>query len=456
MNARSLRRLAGDHASLHTSPLPPNYLLDPSQSEDDSSDLTVLDILLAGPTSTPYESGVFKLHLSIPDTYPNDPPKAFFRTKIFHPNVDDATGAVCLETLKRDWDPKLTLRDILITINCLLLQPNPSSALNAEAGMLLEQGDDGWTAFERRAKFMTKLHAGIPRDWKEAVAEAQSRGEEKVEVVGAPKPEAQRQDSGVDFTDRRRGRRRRTEKATPVLQRMDQKDPGEPSKLMTSTEKRPFVVQAEADDVFRLRIPPPPETPQATDDDEMDYDQENGCTTPPSRIGAPVFQSPVRQGPAVPLGELSISDDSFEAEYPPSPKKSPQKQRVRQDTQQENNINPERAEFNRPATRNALFTPQGQTDSDLSLFTIRRAAHTPQLRRSPRRQQHHDELESSFIGKVASGGVTKKQAPSSGKSAEERRKERLEAKMWKLCGEDVDAWNRGDFGGFHGLGLSRW
>ena len=403
---------------------------------------------------------MFKLHLSIPETYPNDPPKAFFRTKIFHPNVDDATGAVCLETLKRDWDPKLTLGDILITINCLLLQPNPSSALNAEAGMLLEQGDDGWTAFERRAKFMTKLHAGIPKDWKQAVMEAQSRGEEKPAIAEVPKPEAQRQDSGVDFTDRRRGRLRRTEKATPMLQRMDQKDHGEPSKLMTPTEKRPFVVQAEADDVFGLRIPPPPETPQATDDDdEMDYDQENGCTTPPSRISAPVFQSPMRKGPTVPLGELSISDDSFEAEYPPSPKKSPQKQRVTHHTQQENNVNAERAEAGRPAARNNLFTPLGQTDeSDLSLFTIRKAAHTPQLRRSPRRQQqqHHDELESSFIGRVASGGVTKKQAPSSGKSTEEKRKERLEAKMWKLCSEDVDAWNRGDFGGFQGISLSRW
>jgi len=452
-----LRRLAGDHASLHTSPLPPNYLLDPSQSEDDSSDLTVLDILLAGPTSTPYESGVFKLHLTIPETYPNDPPKAFFRTKIFHPNVDDATGAVCLETLKRDWDPKLTLRDILITINCLLLQPNPSSALNAEAGMLLEQGDDGWAAFERRAKFMTKLHAGVPKEWKEAVVEAQRRGEEISPAAEVAKPEAQRQDSGVDFTDRRRGRRRRTDKATPVLQRVDQKERGEPSKMMTPTDKRPFVVQGEADDVFGLRIPPPPETPQATDDDDMDFDQENGCTTPPSRIGAPVFQSPIRQSAAVPLGELSISDESFEAEFPPSPKKSPQKQRITEPDHQENKNNTKRAECGHPTDRNNLFTPQAQTDdSDLSLFTIRKAARTPQLRRSPRRQQHHDQLESSFIGKSVEGGVTKKQAPSVGRSVEEKRKERLEAQMWKLCGEDVDAWNRGDFGGFQSINLSRW
>ena len=77
-------------------------------------DLTQLNILLTGPQGTPYAAGVWKLHLRIPPDYPKNAPKASFRTKMWHPNVEESTGSVCVETLKRDWQPKLTLRDILM------------------------------------------------------------------------------------------------------------------------------------------------------------------------------------------------------------------------------------------------------------------------------------------------------------------------------------------------------
>lgn len=50
----------------------------------------------------------------MPGDYPKSPPKATFRTRIWHPNVEETTGAVCVDTLKRDWKPELTLRDVLI------------------------------------------------------------------------------------------------------------------------------------------------------------------------------------------------------------------------------------------------------------------------------------------------------------------------------------------------------
>jgi ubiquitin-conjugating enzyme E2 S len=50
----------------------------------------------------------------MPMDYPKNPPKGTFKTRMWHPNVEESTGAVCLETLKRDWDPKLTLKDILL------------------------------------------------------------------------------------------------------------------------------------------------------------------------------------------------------------------------------------------------------------------------------------------------------------------------------------------------------
>ncbi|KEF55956.1 ubiquitin-conjugating enzyme E2 S [Exophiala aquamarina CBS 119918] len=119
----------------------------------------------------------------MPADYPKNPPKATFRTRIYHPNVEESTGAVCLETLKRDWDPKLTLKDILITISCLLIQPNPDSALNATAGALIQED---YEAFSTQAKLMTRIHAPIPLALVNAVQDAKKRGEEPPSVQERP------------------------------------------------------------------------------------------------------------------------------------------------------------------------------------------------------------------------------------------------------------------------------
>ena len=70
--------------------------------------------MLVGPEGTPYAAGIWKLHLKMPYDYPKSPPKASFKTKIWHPNVEEGSGSVCVDTLKRDWESKLTLRDVLI------------------------------------------------------------------------------------------------------------------------------------------------------------------------------------------------------------------------------------------------------------------------------------------------------------------------------------------------------
>ncbi|KAJ5301771.1 Ubiquitin-conjugating enzyme E2 [Penicillium antarcticum] len=170
----NLRRLAADHAALHND-LPPYYL---KPSEDD--DLSQLDILLTGPPGTPFSEGLWKLHLKMPADYPKSPPKATFRTRIWHPNMEELTGAVCVDTLKRDWQPNLTLRDVLMTISCLLIYPNPDSALNSSAGALLQEN---YAAFAHQAKLMTSIHAPIPLDLKDAVNDAKLRGEDAGTVI---------------------------------------------------------------------------------------------------------------------------------------------------------------------------------------------------------------------------------------------------------------------------------
>lgn len=121
----------------------------------DEKDMTSIEAVIDGPADTPYYGGKFRVRLTIGQDFPQGPPKGFFLTKIFHPNVG-ARGEICVNTLKRDWKSDLGLKHVLLTIKCLLIVPNPESALNEEAGkLLLERYDDYCT----RAKIYTEIHA---------------------------------------------------------------------------------------------------------------------------------------------------------------------------------------------------------------------------------------------------------------------------------------------------------
>uniref|UniRef100_A0A0X3NGN8 E2 ubiquitin-conjugating enzyme n=1 Tax=Schistocephalus solidus TaxID=70667 RepID=A0A0X3NGN8_SCHSO len=124
--------------------------------ELNEQDLTDLKASIIGPRDTPFENGLFIIRLILPTNYPTEPPKGFFLTKIFHPNVNPRTGEICIDTLKKEWNPVLGLRHILLSIRCLLIVPNPESALNEEAGRLLLEDYDEYT---RQARIFTSVHA---------------------------------------------------------------------------------------------------------------------------------------------------------------------------------------------------------------------------------------------------------------------------------------------------------
>ena len=93
------------------------------------------------PAGTPYEGGVFRIKLVLGSDYPSAPPRGYFLTKIFHPNVA-ANGDICVNTLKKDWKPSVTLMHVLQVIRCLLIVPFPESSLNDEAGKLFMESYD--------------------------------------------------------------------------------------------------------------------------------------------------------------------------------------------------------------------------------------------------------------------------------------------------------------------------
>lgn len=105
---------------------------------------------------TPYHNGVFRCKLVLENGFPQQPPKGYMLTKIFHPNVSN-TGEICVNTLKRDWNPaQWSLRHIFEVIKCLLIVPFPESSLNEEAG---RQFMDDYQSFCQHAQVYTEIHA---------------------------------------------------------------------------------------------------------------------------------------------------------------------------------------------------------------------------------------------------------------------------------------------------------
>lgn len=90
---------------------------------------------IMGPTDSPYAGGVFMVKIHFPVDYPFKPPKVEFTTRLYHPNVN-AHGSICLDILKDQWSPALTISKVLLSICSLLTDPNPDDPLVPEIAHL--------------------------------------------------------------------------------------------------------------------------------------------------------------------------------------------------------------------------------------------------------------------------------------------------------------------------------
>jgi len=92
---------------------------------------------IMGPDKSPYHGGVFYLNIDFPKDYPFKPPKIMFLTKIYHCNIN-ASGGICLDILKEQWSPALTVSKLLLSICSLMDDPNPDDPLVPDIADLLK------------------------------------------------------------------------------------------------------------------------------------------------------------------------------------------------------------------------------------------------------------------------------------------------------------------------------
>ena len=110
---------------------------------------------IMGPPDSPYSGGVYFLNIHFPTDYPFKPPKISFTTRIYHPNIN-SNGSICLDILRDQWSPALTVSKVLLSICSLLTDPNPDDPLVPEIAQTYKANR---VRYEETAREWTRKYA---------------------------------------------------------------------------------------------------------------------------------------------------------------------------------------------------------------------------------------------------------------------------------------------------------
>ena len=118
------------------------------------NNIMLWNAVICGPKETPFEDGTFKLTIEFSEEYPFKPPEVKFVSKMFHPNIFEEDGWI--DILGTKWLPVSNVSSILLSIQCLLSDPNPELAANKLAARLFK---------ENQPEYLRKVKECVERSW---------------------------------------------------------------------------------------------------------------------------------------------------------------------------------------------------------------------------------------------------------------------------------------------------
>ena len=121
----------------------------------DENDMFTWEAVIFGPSDSPYAGGIFNATIQFPMDYPFKPPHIVFDTKVYHPNIN-ANGGICLDILKSQWSPALSITKVLLSLCSLLSDANPDDPLVPEIARLYKTNRE---EFNRIAREYTVKYA---------------------------------------------------------------------------------------------------------------------------------------------------------------------------------------------------------------------------------------------------------------------------------------------------------
>jgi ubiquitin-conjugating enzyme E2 D len=145
----ALRRIQKELADITKDP-PPNCSAGPV-----GENVFEWDAMIIGPEGTPYHGGMFRLTIRFPADYPFKAPSVIFKHKVYHPNIS-AAGNICLDILKTQWSPALTVSKVLLSISSLFSDPNPADPLSPDVARVYIHDRE---AFNQTARQWTLKYA---------------------------------------------------------------------------------------------------------------------------------------------------------------------------------------------------------------------------------------------------------------------------------------------------------
>ncbi|KAI0710522.1 ubiquitin-conjugating enzyme/RWD-like protein [Earliella scabrosa] len=160
----TLKRIHREIADLKKEDLGPIKL---APSDDD---LFHWNATIPGPEGSVYEGGLFHVEIVLGHDYPFSAPRMTFRTRIYHMNINDR-GSICIDILKHNWSPALSLFKVVLSLSSLLTDPNPKDPLVPQIATEYVRNR---VQHDREARRWTELYArpNPPKDQDKGKAKA--------------------------------------------------------------------------------------------------------------------------------------------------------------------------------------------------------------------------------------------------------------------------------------------